>query len=632
MMRILALALALLATAASAEVPMLQRDVAAGTLPAVAQRLPSVPRVAGPTGDQVSGRYGGELVTLVSRARDTRLMSVFGYARLLVFDRDLALVPDILERVTVEGERVFTFHLRPGHRWSDGQPFTAEDFRFYFEDVAQDRRLSPTGPPQQLIVAGKLARFEVLDAHTVRYSWDQPHPTFLTSLAGAAPFFPYRPAHYLKGFHERYADRAALAARVREGQARNWAQLFNRISNLYRADTPELPTLDPWVNTTRAPAERFIFVRNPYFHRVDGEGRQLPYIDRWVLEVVDPKIVPVKAGAGETHLQARHLGFDNYPFLQQAAKRNDTRVHLWTPARGNHLSLFPNLTVTDPVWRTLMRDVRFRQALSLGINRREINQVVYFGLARESQNTLQAESPLSDPAWTTAFAAYDPREANRLLDAIGLPRRGIDRQRHLPDGRPLTIVVEAPGEGAEQADVLQLIRDSWAGLGIRLLTKPLQIEGLRNRVFAGSTLMTIGSGAENGIPNAAMSPAEWAPTDQTHWQWSRWGNFVETEGQAGEAIDMEWPKRLLALYQRWLVSTDSAEQAAIWREMMTIHATELPTIGLVSSVPQPVLVSNRLRNVPARAMYNWDPGAHFGIHRPDLFWFEDRRRTAEARP
>ncbi|MDX2101392.1 MAG: ABC transporter substrate-binding protein [Alphaproteobacteria bacterium] len=618
--------------AAGAEVPLFEPEVAAGRLPAMAERLPSLPRQGGARAEQTPGRYGGEVVTLVSRARDTRLMSVYGYSRLMVFDETLALVPDILAGVEVEADRSFTFRLRPGHRWSDGHPFTAEDFRYYFEDVAQNRRLNPTGPPHQLVVGGQLARFEVLDAHTVRYSWDRPHPTFLTSLAGAAPFFPYRPAHYLKPFHERYAERGALEGRVREASARNWAQLHNRLDNLYRADNPDLPTLDPWVNTTRAPAERFVFVRNPYFHRVDAQGRQLPYIDRWVLEVVDPKIVPVKAGAGESHLQARHLGFDNYPFLQQAARRNGYRVHLWTPARGAHLALFPNLTVTDPVWRDLMRDVRFRRALSLGINRHEINQVVYFGLAREGQNTLQAESSLANPAWRTAYASYDPREANRLLDAIGLPRQGLDRQRRLPDGRPLTIVVEAPGEGAEQSDVLQLIRDSWQGLGIRLLTKPLQMEGLRNRVFAGSTLMTIAPGAENGIPTPVMSPAEWAPTDQTQWQWSRWGNHVETAGQAGEAIDMAIGSRLLALYHRWLTATDPLDQATIWREMLSLHAEEVLTIGLISGVPQPVVVSNRLRNVPERALYNWDPGAHFGLHRTDLFWFDGPQRSAEVRP
>src|SRR5919106_4192886 len=117
------------------------------------------------------GKPGGTLHMLVARPRDTRLMVVYGYARLVAYDEDLELVPDILKDVEVEDGRIFTLHLRKGHKWSDGEPFTSEDFRYWWEDVANNPKLMPVGPPTPLYVEGELPKVEIVDEHTVRYSW-----------------------------------------------------------------------------------------------------------------------------------------------------------------------------------------------------------------------------------------------------------------------------------------------------------------------------------------------------------------------------------------------------------------------------------------------------------------------------
>ena len=188
---------------------------------------------------------------------------VFGYARLVGYDAELHLVPDILEDVEVEDGRVFTMRLRAGHRWSDGAPFTSEDFRYWWEDVASNEQLSPIGPPVELRVDGEWPQVEVLDERTVRYSWSKPNPFFLPALAGARPMFIYAPAHYLKQFHERYADPDELARLIEADRARDWAQLHGRRDRMYRFDNPHLPTLQPWVLQNGPPASRFVAERNP---------------------------------------------------------------------------------------------------------------------------------------------------------------------------------------------------------------------------------------------------------------------------------------------------------------------------------------------------------------------------------
>ena len=607
------------AEAALVETPMFAAEVAKGALPPVTQRIPRAPALAEL---ETIGRPGGELRMLMASPKDTRLMVVYGYSRLVAYTPALALVPDMLEALDVSEDRVFTLHLRAGHKWSDGQPFTTEDFRYWFEDIAENPELSPSGLPLQLLPNGERPQFEVLDAQTVRFTWSRPNPLFLPALAAPDPLFIYRPAHYLKKFHKKYTDKEALAGLAKQAGLRNWAALHTKMDVMYRNDNPDLPSLEPWILKTRPPSDRLVFERNPYYYRIDGAGHQLPYLDRVVFSIASSKIIPAKTGAGESDLQARYLSFDDYTFLKAGEEANGYKVRLWRTGPGSQLALYPNLNVDDPVWRGLVRDVRFRRALSLATNRHEINQVIYFGLATEGQNTVLPESPLYRPEYREAWASFDPDEANRLLDLIGLKRDGEGGLRQLPDGRPLDIVVENSGESTEQSDVLELIRDSWRRVGIRMFSRPSQLTLFRRRVFSGQTLMSIDKGIENGLATADMSPWDFAPSAQQQLEWPKWGQYRETKGTAGEAPDVPGAVGLMELYNSWLNASSGTEHAAIWHEMLRIWADEVFSIGLIGGVLQPVVVNARLRNVPEDGIYNWDPGAHFGMYRPDGFWFD----------
>ncbi len=590
------LALPVSARAALIETRMFTEAVAKGTLPAIDERVPRAPALAEL---ETLGRPGGDLRMLMSSPKDTRLMVVYGYSRLVAYTPALALVPDILEAADVEDDRVFTLRLRTGHKWSDGQPFTTEDFRYWFEDVAEDADLSPSGLPVAMLPNGERPKFEVLDARTVRFSWSRANPLFLPALAGPDPMYIYCPAHYLKQFHKKYADKKKLDELVKQIGARNWAALHSKMDVMYRNDNPDLPSLEPWVLKTKPPSERLVFERNPYYYRIDGAGHQLPYLDRVIFSIATSKLIPAKAGAGESDLQARYLSFDDYTFLKAGEATGGYKVRLWRTGPGSQLALYPNLNVEDPVWRGLVRDVRFRRALSLATNRHEINQAIFFGLAIEGQNTVLPESPLYRPEYRDDWATFDITEANRLLDLVGLKRDGEDGLRH------------------------------WRRVGIRMFSRPSQLTLFRRRVFSGQTLISIDKGIENGLATADMPPWEFAPTTQQQLEWPKWGQYWETKGTAGEAPDIPSASRLLELYTSWLNAGTSAEHAAIWHEMLKIWADEVFSIGLIGGVLQPVVVNDRLRNVPEDGMYNWDPGAHFGMYRPDGFWF-DKPATSPA--
>lgn len=613
------------------ETPSLQAQIDAGALPPVQQRLPGQPLQVEFTGDGISpGQHGGTLRTLISNPRDVRYMVVYGYARLIGRDQNLKLVPDILASITVEEGRIFTLHLRPGHKWSDGAPFTSEDFRYFWEDVANNPELNPNGPGAEFLVDGQPPAVEFPDAVTVRYIWQKPHPAFLYLQARASPLFIYRPAHYLKRFHVRYADPQTLAAAVQDAKVHNWAALHNRLDSMYDFDTAAMPTLQPWMNISAATGNRYVFARNPYYHRVDTTGRQLPYIDQVVMGVADSRLIPAKSNAGETDLQARGLSFSDITVLKQGEVRSNYVTRLWPIATGAQIALYPNLNYDRPVFRNLLRDVRFRRALSLGIDRHMINRSLYFGLAAEGNNTVLPQSELHLPHYTSQWTQFDPDQANRLLDDAGLKARDANGIRQLADGSALEIIVETADQSSEQSDILQLIAADWRRIGVALFIKPSEREALRGRAYAGRSMMTVWAGLDTGIPTADMSPDELAPTAQDQLQWPRWGQHYQTQGQVGEAPDMPAARELLALSRDWHTTQDTAQRREIWQKMLQIHADEMFSIGIISQVMQPVLVSARLRNVPIRAYYGWSPGALFGLYRPDQFWFDAAQNSADG--
>ena len=615
-------------SAQSPEPDYFSEQLASGKLPPMAQRLPENPLLMDETmNNLMPGKYGGKMNLLMGKDKDIRRMVVYGYSRIVGYNESLELIPDIVESFEVHDNKEFIFHLRKGHRWSDGAPLTSEDFKYYWEDVANNPELNPFGPSKKLLIDEQLPVVEFPDAYTVIYRWQQPNPYFLPALAAPSPLFIYQPKHYLTKFHPKYADPQKLEAQAKQSGKRNWAGYYLKKARQYKLTNPKLPSLQPWVNTTKPPAERYVFKRNPYFHRVDVNGLQMPYIDEVIINIVSSSLIPAKSGAGESDLQGHYLRLDNYTFLKEGEKRNDYDVRLWRNINGAHKALYPNLNSSDLVWRELVRDARFRRALSLGVDRHEINQAVYFGLTNESNNTVLPDSKFHNIDLQQRWAVYDPERANRLLDEMGLTERNSKGLRLRPDRKPLEIIIHSAGESTEETDILELIHDSWLKLGIKIYSKPSQRQVFRERIFSGEAMMSIWSGIENGLPTADMSPAELAPTRQDQYQWPKWGQYYETKGEIGERPDMKDVQELFELNQSWRRSIDLSEREQIWTKMLKNFCEQVYSIGIVNSVPQPIVVNRLLRNVPEKAIYAWSPTSYFGVYHPDIFWFATEQQA-----
>ena len=193
-------------------------------------------------------------------------------------------------------------------------------------------RASPSGPSVELLVDGQPPKVEIIDARTIKYSWDKPNPYFIESQARAAPLFLFRPAHYLKKFHPKYTDPADIASRRgRPGASR---ADHRRLDVMYANDNIDLPSLNPWVNTTPSPAQRYVFARNPFYHRIDEKGQQLPYIDKVIFTRRRPPWCRPKQDSARLTCSRRYLKMRDYTFLKKSAKSSGVDVRMWESGLG----------------------------------------------------------------------------------------------------------------------------------------------------------------------------------------------------------------------------------------------------------------------------------------------------------
>lgn len=609
----------------SLDATVFSERIAAGELPPRSERLPRNPRVINLSSmGRTPGVHGGSLRMLIGRQKDIRYVPMNSYSRLVGYNEKYELIPDILESYDIEQGRIFTFHIRPGHKWSDGSDFTSEDFEYYWQYVVLNRDIMRGGPPKSLKLRDEVGQFKVLDKLTVQYSWPEPMPLFLTKLASPIPLTLALPAAYMRKFHANYQTQEQLAALIEQNRVDDWVGLHRKMSRQNRPENPDLPTLEAWRPTTSPPSEQFIFERNPYFHRVDENGRQLPYVDKLILNVSSAEIIGAKTATGESDLQITGIGLPDYTLIKEAEKRYPLKVSLWRRSRGSSVALFPNLNCKDAMWRGLFQDVRFRRALSMAINRREINQVIYYGLANESADTILPESPLYKPEYASAWVAYDPAQANALLDELGLTERGKNGTRLLPDGRLANITIESAGESTLETDVLELITDHFRQIGLALFIRASQRDIFRSRVTGGDVMMSVWQGIDNGLPSADMPPAQLAPSSIDQLHWPVWGLHYMSGKMQGRAPDMPQVKQLSMLLDDWMVTTTTEQRAAIWEKMLSIHADQVFSIGTVNGGLQPIVRSSRLQNIPDEALVGFEPTSYLGVYMPDTFWLEGK--------
>ncbi|HEU5078823.1 MAG TPA: ABC transporter substrate-binding protein [Opitutaceae bacterium] len=593
--------------------PLLAELEHEGKLPPLTERVGPEPAVL--EGCEGLGRYGGTWYRLANSERDVlTTQSLLNTPTLMRWSpQGYPLVPYIAKAIEASpDQREFTFTLRRGMKWSDGAPFTADDILFWWQwEVLYFKQT-----PRFMTIAGQMGTVEKIDDLHVRFKFPLPNPYFPSCAARAADQFDILyPAHYLRQFHPKIGDQALIRKMMSALKLGSAVAVYRRMKEWRN---PECPRLSPWLYRTFQASAPYTFVRNPYFCAVDSAGNQLPYLDRIVIDVKTPSLIPIAASNGEISMQARSILYEDHTLLLGGMQSGDYRVLHWFPATRSVFTIFPVLNRrVDPAHpetakkAALLNEPRFRQALSLAINRRAIIDAVFNGQGEPAQLDGGPLSDFHSPELFKSFTAYDPARAGALLDAIGLTKRDHEGFRTFQDGSRMTFFLHFTAGSNTTQEPAQFVIDDWARVGVRVI---LQIEGrplfyARKASFQHDFDVWIG----NSEFDPLLDPRNFVPTfgesffAPGYGLWYRYGGLYgdptvrDHKGALAPPPNHPLRREMELLDQAY---TSSSREAArqFFQGIQHIAAENVWSISIATAPPQLVVVKNGFRNVPDHAI------------------------------
>jgi peptide/nickel transport system substrate-binding protein len=610
---------------AAKEAPALAKLTSDGKLPALAERLPASPLVI--QVDKV-GTYGGSLRRGLRGSADhngiLRMVGNQGLVRWnLAFTETL---PNVAEKWTVnDNSTEFTFQLRKGMKWSDGQPFTADDVVFSIEDCCKNSELYKS-VPTPFVIGGKAGTATKVDDNTVKFTFASPYALFLEQMATPLGQHPTLfPKHYCSQFHPKYNEK--VADLVKAANLSDWGTLFrNKCGDIEipaRWGNPDKPTLDPWVvkEPYTGGATRVTMERNPYFWQVDTAGNQLPYIDRLTFSISqDVESLMLDVISGKLDIQERHIdSLQNKPTLSQNMKKGGYRLIELINSSAQQVQIYLNITHKDPKMREMFANKEFRQALSLGMNRKEIIDLVYLGQSEPYQAGPRPDHPWFHEKLARQFTDYDPAKANAMLDKLGYAKKGSDGFRLRPDGQKVFFAIDViPTLYPDEVDALELVKRHWADIGVDVKVNTIERALYYTR-------------GDNNDHDAAVWPGPGGldpmldPRDffAQHPQGSRyaipWTQWYVSGGKSGEEPP-ESQKQRMKLFDEARATADLKKRAEIMKQLFDLTADAFETVGICLAVNAFGICKTNLQNVPQRYPNSWswpNPGPAL----PQQFFF-----------
>jgi peptide/nickel transport system substrate-binding protein len=559
------------------------------------------------------GKYGGTFNALsnATEAGTSDFLSV-RHVNLVRYSDDLqTIVPNVAKGWKWNKDYTeLTFYLRKGHKWSDGEPFTAEDIKFWYDNLALDPKVIEK-PKDYVLVGGKRMEVEVVDPQTVVFKLPAPKPGLLAHFAthfGQG----FQPKHFLGQFHPAInpdADKLAQSMGFANGYDvikayygnSDWTDtatpMLNSPDKLDKLPKDAMPTLESHFDVKETTEGRH-FVANPYFFQVDTAGNQLPYINEQdELFINDKEVRLLKLVNGEVDYKAQSLQLSDAPLLLQNQEKGKYSIQL-KPKIAMHAFSF-NVTSADEEKRKVFGDLRFRKAMSIAINRKELNDTAYFGEGEPAQYTGFSPVPeFVDPKWRTFAIEYDPEGAKKLLDEIGMKDKDGDGFRELPNGAKFVLNIQFATQGIA-GQVVELVANQWAAVGIQTTVKEVTPDEYRSA--QSSNQLDVGAW-EKGQPLGIIlgNNELWVPPFENyfaHRVGMLWAEWVDSNGSKG-VEPPDYVKQLIAdinAFQSTPVGTP--ESAKIGARMVENMTSNLLFIG-TALTPDPIYHRNALKNFP----------------------------------
>lgn len=604
----------------------LQAQVDSGELPPIAERLPVNPLVVTPT--ERPGQQGGDWNhALVGGGSLSMLVRYQGYEPLVRFNPDWSgLTPNVAESYEVnEDSTEYTFRLRKGMKWSDGQPYTTEDIRFWYEDIFLDEDVSLGGDPFWYS-GDKVAELEIIDDVTFKVKFAEPNGFFVHQLAWARQdHMTLAPRHYLEQFHLKYNPDANKLAQ--EAGLESWIALFQRENGLDDDNTffqnSRRPTLMAWMweSAPGENTEQAIAVRNPYYFKVDTEGTQLPYFDRVVYQMVaDPEVLLLKTLQGEIDMMDQYICTPaNKPVLFDGQETGNYGFYTLKETAANVMVFQLNLNHPNPTRNALFNTREFRQALSVAVDRQALIDAVFVGQGAPAQPSIREGDPLYHERLAKQHTEYDPEAANALLDTL-VPDKDGEGYRLDADGQRISIIFELDQTRTTFIDMMQLVVPMFQAVGIdaqvRTMDRSLWETRVRNGREFDATCHQFG--ANSGV--AAMLDARYFVPFNSNALYAPGWNLYYTEPDNPDAI--EPPEEIKAqqeLYRRLLRTGDTAQQNELMTQLLDNAADQFLVFGVSLPPDGYGVVKNTMVNI-MREMPNSFGWPTPGPTRPEQFF------------
>ena len=594
------------------EAPALAELVKAGKFPPVQERIGQDPLVVKPLRE--TGRYGGTWRRGFTGPFDTSNgHRVAQNDKLLYYDyTGTKVVPNIARgwEVSPDG-KVTTVLLRRGMRWSDGQPFTADDFVFWYQDVYLNKELVPV-PLTVMTINGKPVVIEKLDASTIRFVSPEPYyalPVVLASVWGIGhharfgrdALGGFAPAHYMKQFHPKYTSAEELNKKVAELKFDSWVTMFKNRNDACR--NVDLPVVTPWKTTSPLTTPTWVLERNPYSVWVDADGNQLPYIDRIRMTLGESlEVINLRAIAGEYDSQARHIDISKLPVFLENQQKGGYRVYLDPSDQGADVGLFCNQTYEkDAEIGKWLSNREFRIALSHGIDRAQINETFVLGLGQTGSGA-PGERTLyfPGPEFKALHTGYDVKKANAMLDKLGLTRRDGEGYRLRADGGGrLRLALTTYLGFLPFTRIAEMLAEHWKKIGIRGEVQEMErgLATARLRANEHQIYFETQWGADN-----IYGHTPWIfPADGGIPLGPLYGTWYSSAGARGKTP----PPRMRELMDKYRksFSVKDAERIRLAKDVWKIALDEMWMIPVVSNSPasQGVrVIKTNMGNIPER--------------------------------
>jgi len=620
------------------ESPIFAELVKQGKLPPVEQRLPEEPLVIKPVHE--IGKYGGTWRRGFTGPGDrwNGNRTVTGPDSLLFWDYTGEKAgPNVAKSFEfLDGGRTFVLHLRKGMRWSDGEPFSANDFVFWYEDIYKNEELIAT-PNILLSINGKPGKLEKADDYTVRYVFQDPYYLISDLMAGSTAISghafqgdvlmgSFAPAHYLKQYHPKYVagGKPAVEQMAKDAQYDNWI-LYFKFLNDYAKNT-NLPTITPWKVTSPSTQQQWTLERNPYYWAVDTAGNQLPYIDKVQLTLAENlEVLNLRAIAGEFDHQERHVDLGKLPVYLENQDKGNYKVYLDPGDYAGDCIIKFNMSFEDDAelvkW---FNTADFRRALSLGIDRDQLNEVFWLGLGTPTSMAPADNNKYNPgPEYRTMWAVYDLKKANDMLDKAGLTAKDGEgfRMRQDGTGRLRLEITTVGGQFVQFTKIMEMVRQQWTKIGIDLIVQERE-RGLAEKT-AGSNQTQLYAWLADGSEHPFTFPDHIFPynsiNDAAGVLFAKWFQSGGTQGK-------EPPPKIKAVMDMFKqgFSAPEEERIKLGKEMWKTVIEEthvIATVGLSPAAQGTRIVKNTMGNIPTR-MYNSPDGKTPAISRTPTYYFK----------